>query len=408
MRSIVQLADYGGPYPGNFVASLKVLGDAVAGLGLRQVLVFSDIAKDRQWAKELQEEGTRIYFLSKNVRLAGTARSIADIAKKENAAILHTHFASFDVPAWLARAHLKATGATRVPVIWHDHSECFDRSLKRVVKDFIKYRLMGRSVAVVAVSEGVRESLLQRGCSPSRSRVVPNGIDAGCLRAGSGSGGELRRQFGIREDAIVILAFGWDPVRKGIDVLLRAVGSLAAKYPSLLLLLVGEQQLADFLGQELGDTWPAWLRLTRPVSDVAGLYALADLFASPSRHEGFTYSVGETLANGLPVVLSDIPGHAWAHAVPSAVSCKPGEVESLAGAILKVLDWDERTRRLNGAASATFINQHYSVQAWARKVCQVYMQVLNSGSRSLGQTPTCPTAEPVAPSDQCSAAGADR
>ena len=51
------------------------------------------------------------------------------------------------------------------------------------------------------------------------------------------------------------------------------------------------------------------LRLLGPVraAELAALYRGADLFAFPSRHEGFGLPVLEAMAQGTPVVCADIP-----------------------------------------------------------------------------------------------------
>ena len=67
------------------------------------------------------------------------------------------------------------------------------------------------------------------------------------------------------------------------------------------------------------------------------LYAAADVFVSASRHEGYSYAVGEALACGLPVVLSDIDGTRLFTRAPGAFTFPPGDSPALAAQLDRVL-----------------------------------------------------------------------
>ena len=68
MATIFHIADYGGSYAGNFIASLLRLQEAVTEqLGLGMVLVFSKIVEDRPWLKLVQEQKIPVYFAGKHI-----------------------------------------------------------------------------------------------------------------------------------------------------------------------------------------------------------------------------------------------------------------------------------------------------------------------------------------------------
>src|SRR3954462_1789478 len=352
---VLHLADYGGSYSGNFVASLRSLFEPCRALGLRVVLGFSDIVEGHPWVDELRQEGIPLHLLRKHAPLAQRSREVARLAELENASVIHTHFYRWDVPASLA-----AAGSSRIPrVVWHLHSPLPEvRRFGARAKDAMKHRVLGRRARVAAVSEAILREVVESGFPSARASYIPNGIDlarATTLHAGRTA---VRRELGISDDAQMVLAFGWDPLRKGVDLALDAFASLAAGGDRrLVLTIVGPEGLEALFQGRFAGALPVWLRVLEPREHVADLYAAADIFLSASRAEGFPYALGEALAkgppppvrdkpglgeapaNGSPVAVSDIPGGEWLRDSEGTRYFPPGDGAALAAAIADVADW---------------------------------------------------------------------
>ncbi len=173
-----------------------------------------------------------------------------------------------------------------------------------------------RSDRLVAVSGHGREVLLGRGVPAGRVAVVPPGFDGLVPRPGGSRGKGATR---------VLCVAQWIP-RKGVLDLVRAWR--AEERPGAVLDLVGETgtdggYAAEVLEAASGD--PSII-VRGPVDDatLAGLYASADLFALPSRYEGYGIVYAEALSFGLPVVacavgpVPDVVGAEAALLVPPA------------------------------------------------------------------------------------------
>lgn len=110
-----------------------------------------------------------------------------------------------------------------------------------------------------------------------------------------------RATLGIAPDALAIGTVCRLVSLKGIDDLLAAAPALLARFPNLQFLIAGGGPESDRLvaaGKAVGDR----VRFLGRVESTAEFLTALDIFAFPSRYEGFGLAVAEALATGLPVV----------------------------------------------------------------------------------------------------------
>jgi glycosyltransferase involved in cell wall biosynthesis len=304
MASVVEVCDYHGPYPGNFIPSLLATGEAVRGrLGLEYRCLFPEAVAARPWVQLVREAGIVHAFLP---AAGGPARlrALRAFARDAGARLLRSHFTAWDLDAALAGRSLGAR------VLWNIHSGTLHYGVRQRSADLVKVRALGPLLCdrVVVVSEEIGREARMRGFPERKVSVVLNGIDVGRFEPGRLPEREAARAaLGLEAEARVVLAFGWSPYRKGADVVARAGALLAARDRSLAVVLVGGDELRAALRQHAGDPLPPWLRVAAPVDDVGVLFAAADVFVSASRKEGLPYAIGEAMAAGLPVASSAIP-----------------------------------------------------------------------------------------------------
>lgn len=117
-----------------------------------------------------------------------------------------------------------------------------------------------------------------------------------------------RKELEISENAIVILSVGELNKNKNHELILRAMAQLGNQ--DVHYVIAGKGTLDDYLLQlakELGIS--KQLHLLGFRSDVRELFKMADFFAHPSYREGLSVAVMEAMANGLPVICSEIRGN---------------------------------------------------------------------------------------------------
>jgi glycosyltransferase involved in cell wall biosynthesis len=372
-RAVLHVADYGGAYSGNFVASLRALEEPCRAMGLRLAFAFSEAESPRPWIEAVRQAGIPVHLLRRDGSLAERTAAVARIAEAEDAALVHSHYATYDVPCALGAARRGRR------VVWHMHSPSPpDRRLKTLAKEALKARVLGRRAHAIAVSEAILGEAIRNGFPAARAEYIPNGVDVAHATATHLGRDEQRRRLGIAPAERLTIAFGWEPLRKGVDVVLDAAEERARRGDGGACLLVGGGELDAFLAARYRGALPRWLRTLPPQEHVGDLYAAADVFASASRAEGFPYALGEALANGLPVVVSDIPGVEWAHELAGARFFPSGDGTALAARLAEVDAWSPEERARRSAASRRFAERELSVATWAERVARLYHAALGT------------------------------
>ena len=219
--------------------------------------------------------------------------------------------------------------------------------------------LYNRSVdAVIAISEGVRTALIRVGVRAERIRVVPSGIDARALAAPPAARAAVRREWGLGDDEVAVVALGALEVRKGHAVLLAAAAGLASAAPRLRYVFCGEGRQAKALAGAAAALDGA-ARLVGFRRDVAACLAAADIVALPSFQEGLGVAALEAMAAGRPVVASRVGGLAEAVVhEETGLLVPPGDPTTLAAALARLARDPDLRARLGLAGRARVLARY--------------------------------------------------
>jgi glycosyltransferase involved in cell wall biosynthesis len=230
-----------------------------------------------------------------------------------------------------------------------------DRSLgkiERLARGFALRRADGFVTGDAREAERLRR---QYGVRAERIARVFNPLDlADWPRPTDDERAAARSALDIPSGASVVAWHGRvDFRRKGLDLLLAAWGEVTRRRAGrdLRLLLVGtgndERELREAVARLKP---PGLVRVDEFVQSRArlrGLLLAADLYAFPSRREGFPVAPVEALAAGLPVVAADAPGVAdilGGGEESGGVVVSRDDMPALAAALGRLLD-DEGLRR---------------------------------------------------------------
>ncbi|MBM9594018.1 glycosyltransferase family 4 protein [Roseitranquillus sediminis] len=153
---------------------------------------------------------------------------------------------------------------------------------------------------------------------------------------------EARARTTAARESIDILFSGQMIERKGVDVLISAFGEVASRHPRLRLKLLGggpeQARFAAMVPEALRER--VHFLGHREPADLPEVFAQADIFCLPSRHDGWGVVVNEALGTGLPLIVSDAvgAGHDLVAQGRNGFVVRTGDVQDLARALEQLAD----------------------------------------------------------------------
>lgn len=282
-----------------------------------------------------------------------------------------------------------AARLARVPtVIYTAHAFPFHERLSPWRSRFYAFleRIAARLCDVIVVdSEAVKARGLHFSvAAPDHIRVIPMGVDMSKFdpqpyRADRSA---IRKEFGLRPDALVVGTIARLVPDKGLDCLLHAVSRLAGRYPALQCLIVGEgllrdelQALATRLGLRERVVFAGYRR------DVPRVLSVLELFMLPTLREGFGVVFAEAMSMEVPVVASRIPPITEVVVDgQTGFLADVGSPEAFASAAGALLESDERREQMGRAG-----RQHVIEQFSQQKMCLTYEQLFLDYHAQTGQ-----------------------
>jgi glycogen(starch) synthase len=225
-------------------------------------------------------------------------------------------------------------------------------------------RVLDHADALLIGCDSFAQEVVERlGMPRSRFTIVPGAVDTARFHPGDGAEGTPLR----------LLYHGRVDRRKGaLDFLqalaiLRAAGvPFAATVSGIGPDLDASRELAARLGLDIRFTGYA------DYDAVPALYREADVFVSPTYAEGFSNTILEAMASGLPSVSCFAVGVVdCLRDGENGLLVQPGEVPALAAALRRVIE-DAPLRRRLGATALEECRQTYSWGAVGRQVMGVY------------------------------------
>jgi glycosyltransferase involved in cell wall biosynthesis len=228
----------------------------------------------------------------------GSARTVASRIRRERYDLIDAHyvypdgFAAMLLGSWLNIPVVVSARGSDINV--------FPRF--RAIRPLIR-RVLARADALIAVSQSLKDQMVDLGCSAEKITVIGNGVDSRKFYPRSRS--EMRQDLGLSPTRPIFLSVGHLNENKGFHVLIDAVAQLRAARPDVLLLIIGEGVYRSHLEQRIRDLnlmGNVQLVGARPNEELVAWYGASDVFCLASETEGSPNVVMEALACGRPVI----------------------------------------------------------------------------------------------------------
>ncbi len=258
----------------------------------------------------------------------------------------------------------------RVPIlIHHEHSLIARRRLNRVILNNLLARV---TAAHITVSQALRRQVIDwYRIPPEMVEVIYNGVggrffDAPALRR------EARRKLGVSAAVKVVgmvSRLDWD---KGHGYFFAALKEIKGAFPVKVLLVGSGPNEGEIRARAEREGLAGIVEFLGMRPDVPELLAAMDLFVLPSDREGFSISLLEAMAAGLPIVASNLPGILEAlEPGKSGLIFPRGNIPALADCLTEMLTHPHMAHRL-GQAARERAAAHFTVEQYNRQLSALY------------------------------------
>jgi glycosyltransferase involved in cell wall biosynthesis len=288
-------------------------------------------------------------------------------------ALVHLHSSKAGVAGRLALGG-------RLPTVFQPHGWSFyplSGALRRAAIAWER-AAAGWAHALLCVSETERRRGEEIGIS-ANWEVVPNGIDPRALSPASEvDRAAARARLGLDRSPLVV-CLGRICRAKGQDVLLEAWPRVLGRVPEARLALVGGGPDAEALRKRPAER----VTFAGERLDAPDWLAAADVVAAPSRWEGMSFAMLETMASARSLVITDVPGARDALGDAAAAVVPLGDLRALAAAIIERL-LDPALAASEGAAARARVERRYDVRDSTYGVARLYARILDTPLEGLG------------------------
>lgn len=230
----------------------------------------------------------------------------------------------------------------------------------------------------IAVSNAVKNSIVQFTGAPEKIRVIPNGVDGSIFTP-------LPSQRQHTPDQILYVGF----MRhiKGVDILLKAMRMLAKQRPTVRLIIVGggfyknyrqeEERLRRMVGELELEANVEFVGIKSP-HEVAAYMSQSALLVVPSRSETFGSVLIEALACGIPVVSTRCGGPEDIVNEQVGLIVEKENPSVLAEAMAHILD---NRHQYDSQQLRDYALEHFAWQRVAHQNVSLYGEAVECGNR---------------------------
>lgn len=291
--------------------------------------------------------------------------------------IVHTHdfYTNIfgNIAAWLARTPVRISSKRET------------LGLRSPMQDRFEGAVFSMSHAIVVNSNAVVSLLKDRGIGPDTIKLIYNGLDVDRLRPSKADRQKIAEDLhlpGNDNIRFVTMVANLRHEVKNHPMFLRSASRVIKKSSSVHFVLAGEGPLADSLMESANAMGIANnVHFIGRCSNVPDLLKISSIGVLTSYAEGFSNSIIEYMAAGLPVVATDVGGASEAvRSGETGFLVESNDDEALSKKILFLLN-DKRSVVEFGELGRQRALEKFSLKAQLEKTLSLYNDSLEKVSR---------------------------
>lgn len=221
------------------------------------------------------------------------------------------------------------------------------------ISNFLVDEILANAKAVA------RKTAAAERFSAHKIRVVYNGIDLAAFQPDADMRAEMRAHLGVGESEVLVGNVSGLRAIKGVELFVEAAAMAVHTAPQMKFVLVGEGEMRPALEAAIARLrLEGIFRLAGAAENVRPYLAAMDITVLCSSAEGFSNSLLEYMAAGLPTITTEVGGNREALG-NAGILIPPNNAKALSDAMLMLLDPQARARL---AAKATARAQQFDLK----------------------------------------------
>jgi glycosyltransferase involved in cell wall biosynthesis len=103
---------------------------------------------------------------------------------------------------------------------------------------------------------------------------------------------------------------------------------------------------------------------------------MSEIYLTPSREEGFSYALLESIYCGTLTIRSNI--HAMDRDLPNDLIVPVNDVQALRKSIEYVLNLPDNKKKAILAEQKNYITERWNIDIWSKKIIDMYSEIVNN------------------------------
>lgn len=342
------------------------------------LIVSEDYKKDKE---KFEKVCKKIYFvpMQREINLKKDLHAIKEIKKilkKQKYDLLYMHSSKAG-----ALGRIATMFKFKQKIIYNAHGWYFNAKIskcKKIIFAFIEKILALKTNIIINISKSEYNSALKcKIAKKSKLKIVENGIDFNYFKDYEKYRKIIRKEYGIKDDEIVIGVVGRISEQKDPMTTIKAFKILNKENNKFRLMFIGsgelEKSVMDFAKNNNIENK---VIITNWVKSVKEYISSIDIAILPSKWEGFGLAILEYMACDKPIVATNVGG--ISDIIKNNVNgylVKPEDYQELSNKILEVISNQELSKEM--IENNKIYRNKYSIKNTAKNSMNIFEKLYN-------------------------------